>query len=152
MQGNYFLIREITHENVVNCHKYIDQHINKLVNDMGVNAAVKVEEYKPPRSLSANALYWMWMTELSNYFKGKGRTETKDDMHDLMRHKFLGWNDARYIGKTKIDRTLRSTAKLNKSEMCHYMEKISSWAAEVGCFLTDPMESEYREFLNKQIS
>jgi len=149
MQGNFFKISEVTEDTQQNLIRFINANISLLL-ERGKTAAVKVEEYKSPRSLSANALYWLWMTELANYFKAKGRTESKDDMHTLMKHKFLGWEEARYIGKTKISRTLRSTTKLNKSEMCYYMEQVSAWAAEVGCFLTDPMESEYREFLNKQ--
>lgn len=149
MQGNFFKISEINEVTEENLYSHVQNRVSELIGQ-GKTAAVKVEEYKSPRSLSANALYWLWMTELSNYFKKKGRTESKEDMHTLMKHKFLGWEEARYIGKTKIDRTLRSTTKLSKSEMCFYMEQVSAWATDVGCFLTDPMESEYREFLNKQ--
>lgn len=149
MQGNFFHIRRRDDYTESRLNSYLKNKIDSLLSaDKAV--AVKVEEYKPPRSLSANALYWMWMSELETHFKQKGRAETKDDMHTLMRHKFLGWHEERLIGKTKIARTLRSTARLNKSEMCYYMQQVSAWAAEVGCYLTDPIESDYREFLNKQ--
>lgn len=149
MQGNFFQLKELDDNSRNNLVNFVLSHAEDLIKNEKV-VAVKVDEYKSPRSLSANALYWLWMTELSNHFKSKGRTESKDDMHDLMRHKFLGWTESRMIGKTEIKSTLRSTTKLNKSEMCFYMEKISAWAVEAGCFLTDPLESEYREFIDKQ--
>jgi hypothetical protein len=149
LQGNFFQIKELNEETKTNLTNFVLSHAAQLV-EQEKFVAVKVEEYKPPRSLSANALYWLWMSELANHFKKKGRAESKDDMHDLMRHKFLGWTEARKIGKTKINSTLKSTTKLNKSEMCFYMEKVAAWAAEVGCFLTDPAESQYRQFIDKQ--
>jgi len=147
--GNYFLVKEVNHETITNLHKYVDTTVSRLMND-GKKAAVKVEEYKSPRSLSANGLYWMWLGEIAAYLTKKGRQADKDDLHDLMRHKFLGYNESRAVGKTIIERTLRSTTKLNKSEFCFYMEKVEAWAAEAGCLVTSPLESEYKQFLDKQ--
>lgn len=149
MQGNFLHLKNVE-EARETIYRYIETHASKLI-ESGKDIAVKIEEYKPNRSLSANALYWMWMKEMSEHFTHK-TSYSKDDMHDLMRHKFLGWDDEKRIGKTVIAATLRSTRKLNTSEMCHYMEKINGWAADNGLLLTDPIDSQYRKFLNKQES
>lgn len=149
MQGNFFQLKKMDDRSKENLTKFVLCHAADLVNK-GKVVAVKVEEYKSPRSLSANALYWLWMSELAGHFNKKGRTESKDDMHDLMRHKFLGWTKPRMVGKTEIKSTLRSTSKLKKNEMCYYMDQVYHWAAEVGCYLSCPIESEYKEFIDKQ--
>ena len=149
MEGNYFLVSEITHDNIINAHKYVDEHVNRLTQE-GKKAAIKVVEYKSPRSISANALYWMWLTEVSNYLTKKGRDASKEDLHDLMRHKFLGYNNEKMVGKTKVERTLKSTRKLDKSAFCFYLQQVEAWAAELGCLVTSPMDCEYRRFIDKQ--
>jgi hypothetical protein len=73
MEGNYFLIKKMNHDTFSNCHRYVDDTINRLLKE-GKIVAVKVEEYKHPRSLSANALYWMWMDDLAKLFNSKGMT------------------------------------------------------------------------------
>lgn len=93
------------------------------------------------RTLSANALYWQWMTDLANKFSVKGQLFTKDDMHDLMRHKFLGY-ESKTIGRTEIQNQLISTTKLSPAEFCHYMNQIDAWAVSVGVMLPTPENSE----------
>jgi hypothetical protein len=149
MEGNHLRISEIKDSTRDTIYRFIDTHIHKLI-EAGKVAAVNIQEYASPRSLSANALYWMWLSEMATHFSKKGTTVTKDDMHDLMRHKFLGWTKPRKVGRTEIASTLRSTKKLDKSEMMHYMEKLNMWAADHKCLLTDPIESEYRQYLDKQ--
>jgi len=149
MQGNYFLVKKIDHDSVLNAHKYVDEHLNCIAGT-GKTAAVKVEEYKSPRSLSANSLYWLWLSEIAGFLTKKGREATKEDLHDLMRHKFLGYHPKRKVGRTEIGSTLKSTRKLNTSEFCFYLQQIDAWASEIGCFVTSPMDCEYRRFLDKQ--
>jgi len=150
MQGNYFLIKEINHETITNCHKYVDESVNRISRG-GKAVAVQVVEYKSPRSLSANNLYWMWLTEISNYLIKKGRDADKDDMHDLMRHKFLGYTEPRSVGKTIVERTLKSTSKLKKNEFCYYMEQVEAWAIEIGCNVSYPSDSEFMKYKETQI-
>jgi len=106
---------------------------------------VEVENVKERRSTSANALYWQWLTVMAKHFSRKGQVFTKDDMHDLMRHKFLGYED-KTVGKTVIAQQLKSTADLTSSGMCVYMQQIDAWAADHGCLLPRPEDNEYAEW------
>lgn len=110
------------------------------------------------RSLNQNALYWMWLGILAAHFTRHGHTKDdgdaldKDDMHDIMRHKFLGYvNESRKIGQTEIEEhKLRSTAKLDKGDMTHYLTQIDQWATEHGCLLPHPADSEYEQLMQAQ--
>lgn len=103
------------------------------------------EPWKDKRSLNANALYWQWLTIMAEHFSRGGQLFTKDDMHDLMRHQFLGYVD-RKIGRTEISQQLASTANLDTSQMHAYMSKIDAWAADHGCLLPRPEDSTYSEW------
>ena len=103
------------------------------------------------RSLSQNNLYWMWMAELAESFTKRakdGSEWTKDDMHDLMRHKFLGYYDIK-INKTEIKQQLKSTAKLLKEEMFHYMSQVDVFGQETGVYLSHPEDSEYMKLMER---
>lgn len=110
------------------------------------------------RSLDQNSLMWLWLTELANHFSAKGVTgETgealgKDDMHDIMRHKFLGYETVkRKIGQTVIEEyKLKSTADLEKGDMHQYLTQIDQWAVEHGCLLPHPEDCEYEQLREAQ--
>lgn len=110
------------------------------------------------RSLPQNRMMWDWLTDMALYFSAKGGTNdkgellTKDDMHDIMRHKFLGYETVkRTIGKTVIEEyKLKSTASLEKGEMHEYLTKMDQWALEHGCFLPHPEDSEYMKLREAQ--
>lgn len=109
---------------------------------------LKVSKYVEHRTLSQSNLMWMWMTELADYFTARGFPLNKDDAHDLMRHKFLGYSEKK-IGNTEIRPQLRSTTSLDKGEMTEYLERIDAWAVEHGCRLTYPQDSEYARLKNE---
>jgi len=101
------------------------------------------------KSVSQNNLFWMWMTEMANYFASKGvENSTKDQMHDLMCHKFLG-NITLTVGKTEITR-LKSLRDLDKGDMLHFMRQIDEWSADHGVLLTHPEDSEYQRLTEVQ--
>lgn len=106
--------------------------------------------HKPKRTLSANALYWQWLTVMAKHFNRKAGPFSQDDMHDLMKHKFLGYDDARRVGNTEIPAQLKSTAKLDKGEMSHFMGQIDAWAADHGCLLPRPEDNEYDQWARMQ--
>jgi hypothetical protein len=150
MDGNYFLVKQVDYDTIQNAHKYIDQHLERIVNQGGNPAYIKVDEYKPKRSLSANALYWMWNKQIADDLTKRGRPTTDREIHTLMKHKFLGYKDWGSIGKTQIGNQLRSTTELNKSEFCYYLQQIEAWAAECGVLVKTPVASEYKEYLDSQ--
>ena len=72
---------------------------------------------------------------------------TKDDAHDLMRHKFLG-HETKTVGQTEITK-LRSTTELDKGEMTDYMTQIDNWCVDHGCLLPKPEDSEYQQIMRE---
>lgn len=120
----------------------------KAITELLLSGPVVVEVKRARRTLSQNALYWRWMSDMSTHFTKRGYPLTKDDAHDLMRHKFLG-HQTRTIGQTEVTK-LRSTTDLDKSEMSAYMTQIDAWCVDRGCFLTKPVDSEYMESLREQ--
>ena len=106
---------------------------------------VVVREYKAKRSLPSNNLYWSWLNELAKYFSKKGGAFNKDDMHDLMRHQFLGYEDKK-VGSTSIPQQLKTTTGLSVSKMHVYMLQIDLWATEHGCYLPRPEHSDYEKY------
>jgi len=101
------------------------------------------------KSVSQNNLFWMWMTEMAEHFASKGvEDSTKDQMHDLMCHKFLG-NITVTVGKTEITR-LKSLRDLDKGDMLHFMRQIDEWSADHGLLLTHPEDSEYQRLTEVQ--
>lgn len=106
---------------------------------------VYYEPWKDPRTRSQNNLYWMWMEEMANFYSRRDSQHTKDDMHDLMRHKFLGYTD-KQVGNTFIERQLVSTTDLPKTDMSEYMHKIEQWNTDQGLLLTIPAHNEYMKY------
>lgn len=155
MQGNYFLLKDLDEQK-----DFLDKFIKDKVGliGQGKSVSVRVEEYKNPRSLSANALYWIWMNDLAKLFNSKGlriegeqgeRDYDKDDCHDLMRTMFLGMEEKK-LSKTVINK-LKSTRKLNSSEFCNYMERIEEWSIDkLKHNLPNPVDNMYQKYLRKQ--
>lgn len=112
--------------------------------------AMTLKPFESKRTLPANALYWQWMTTLAKYFSANAGPFDREDMHELLKHKFLGYQDERMIGKTVIPRQLKSTAKLTKGDMSHYMEQVDAWAADNGCLLPRPEDNEYDQWRAQQ--
>lgn len=106
--------------------------------------------FESKRTLSANNLYWQWLTVMATHFSQKAGPFSRDDMHELLKHKFLGYQDEKTLGKTVIPRQLKSTAKLTKGEMSHYMEQVDAWAADNGCLLPRPEDNEYDQWRERQ--
>ena len=101
------------------------------------------------RSISQNNLFWMWMTEMAEHFASKGvENSTKDQMHDLMCHKFLGTITVT-VGKTQITR-LKSLRDLDKGDMLYFMQQMDEWSADHGLLLTHPEDSEYQRLIEEQ--
>lgn len=100
------------------------------------------------RSLSQNALYWMWLGELVQQVKAKsGESYTTDDLHEYFKHRFCPSRPLTF-GKREI--TVHSTTRLDSGEMTRYLTHVHEWAIGAGFKLTIPIDSEYRELLERQ--
>lgn len=118
----------------------------ELVNEQGFPCVVSVGPVR--RSVNQNDLYWRWLTDMAKWFTARGHEIDKDSLHDLMRHQFLGYED-KQIGRVKIEAQLRSTASLDRAEMAQYMDMVDQWAADKGCLLVKPADSEYVKWMQE---
>jgi len=90
---------------------------------------VTIFEQTPKRSLDQNSRYWKLLTEL-----GRKLGYSSDEMHDLMRFKFL---------RSKIEiegeamPLLKSTTKLNVAEMAAYQQDIEIWGHSLGFYFDE---------------
>ena len=119
--------------------------LDALMGGMEYPLSIEIKEHKAKRSLSQNALYWVWLDYMAKHFSKKVPSCTDEQMHDLMRHKFLGYED-KTIGRTEIKGQLASTKKLEVAAMSEYMMKIEAWAAEHGCLLPVVACKAYQDY------
>ena len=84
-----------------------------------VGKVLRIELPEPKRSLSQNALYWVYLTKIA-----LETGDDTDDLHEVFKKMFLPRRIVR-VGKSKKDVSiLGSTTKLKKHEFGEYMDKI----------------------------
>ena len=103
--------------------------------------------WREPRTRSQLNLYREWLNRLAEFFSTKNGQFSPDDMHDICRHQFLGYETKR-IGNTEIRDQLRSTAngRISRLDMSEYMTKVDHWALDMGCQLPHPDDNEYTKY------
>ena len=103
---------------------------------------VRIERYHEQRTLSQNALMWLWFTCIER------ETGTdKLDVHDYYCNRFL--RRTAFI-KGREMTVAGSTSKLNTVQMTDFLRKVQAdAAAELGITLPLPEDRYYREFVNE---
>lgn len=103
---------------------------------------VTVERYTEPRSLSQNALMWLWMTCIE-----EETGMAKEDVYNYYCRKFL--SRVIIIGGQEV--TVNDTSSmLNTVQMSEFMTKIQADAAtELGIMLPLPSDRYYLEFIDE---
>lgn len=101
-----------------------------------------IERYTEPRTLSQNALMWLWFTCIEQ------ETGTpKQDFHDYYCKLFLS-RTAVIKGKETV--IAGSTSRLNTLQMTEFLNKVKADAAtEFGIMLPLPADRFYQEFINE---
>ena len=128
----------IKRDGVVTIDKSFDFMCSQLRNG---KHKLTIERYTEPRTLSQNALMWLWFTCIES------ETGTdKQDVHAYYCEKFLS-KTIQFNGK---DETVSgSTSKLNTLQMSDFMNKVQADAAsELGITLPLPADRYYEEFIN----
>lgn len=103
---------------------------------------VRIERYTEQRTLSQNALMWLWFTCIER------ETGTdKLDVHDYYCNRFL--RRTAFI-KGREMTVAGSTSKLNTVQMTDFLRKVQAdAAAEMGITLPLPEDRYYNEFVNE---
>ncbi|MGW8178838.1 MAG: hypothetical protein ACWGQW_08765, partial [bacterium] len=97
---------------------------------------IEIKKVESKRSLSQNALYWMWVTIIANDIG-----HTKDEMHDLLRFTLLNPITTEVMGR--VIEQLPSTTKMKTKEFVEYLNAIEMWAADFGILLPQPEDIYY---------
>ena len=86
-----------------------------------IGKVMRLETPKAIRSLSQNALYWVYLAKVSQETGGE-----EEDLHEFFKLKFLPKKLVQFRGKNRFHKitTMGSTTKLNKIEFGEYMDKI----------------------------
>lgn len=96
-----------------------------------------IELYRKRRSVSQNALMWIWLHEIA--------TETgndADDLHDLFKRKYLLPDEKEILGEVHQVYTTRT---LSTVEFTEYLTRIEAFMATgYGITLTQPEASGWR--------
>lgn len=116
----------------------------------GKSVKVKWATVGDKRSLSANSLYWVWLTVIAqSYTKRLKKDFDQEGMHYVMRAQFLGTEDI-VVGKMVIENQLKSTKGMESTPFCEYMTKIEAWAINHGIPLPHPPANEYTDYWQAQ--
>ena len=137
-------------------NKYnLDQLINRIRSlDLKNAWNVSILPYSYNRSLEQNNMYWEMITQMADKFGN-----SKDQMHDLMRYKFLYGPkeiyNIDYFGKVKSKNNedgrvipiyeLKSTSKLTVKEFGEYITSVMQFGEEYGFYFSEYFEEEFEE-------
>lgn len=103
---------------------------------------LKIERYTEPRTLSQNALMWLWFACIEDE-----TGQDKQDTHDYYCNRFLRRTSCIKGNETIIT---GSTSKLNTVQMTDFLNKVQAdAAAELGITLPLPADRFYQEFINE---
>lgn len=104
------------------------------------------------RSLSQNALSWVWYGEISKWLLSKGDQysyATPQWVHDAMTHTFLGYEEVVMIDVVTKERTttsrMKGTSGLDVGSFKLYLDLVYAWCLEKGLMLTIPEDCEYQK-------
>ncbi|MEG0889737.1 MAG: hypothetical protein RSH25_14835 [Bacteroides sp.] len=103
---------------------------------------LKIERYTEPRTLSQNALMWLWFACIEQ--------ETGTDKQDIHDHYC-----SRFLRRTAVINGVEevvsgSTSKLNTLQMTDFLKKVQADAAtEFGIMVPLPADQFYSEFINE---
>jgi len=119
--------------------KIINGKGNKKLDDENV-WEVKIKKKHWQRSVSQNALYWLWLTCIE-----KETGNDKNNLHEFFKAKFLGFEEIDVFDHGVF--TVKSTTNLNTSQFKEYLDKIQIFiSTELGIELPDPQDKYWSEF------
>ncbi|WP_227136713.1 YbcN family protein [Kosakonia radicincitans] len=132
----------------------IGQQIQPLL-DAGQCFRLQVKPWREKRSLSQNALFHMWMGEISEYLINSGRTDaTSEWVKRNLKKTYLGCEQVTYTdfvtGAKETAWEPRHTSHLDTGEMHMFMCKVEAWCAQFGLALTIPFGCEFQQLREKQ--
>jgi hypothetical protein len=106
--------------------------------DLKKNYTVDITQKNPHRTISQNALYWLWLTCIS-FETGND----KDDLHDILKKKYLEPKEVKMFGENHL---IWTTTDNDTVKFKNYLDKIQIFASQEGIILPDPETKYWDEF------
>ena len=100
---------------------------------------LSITNKKDSRSVSQNKLYWLYIACIS-----KETGVEKDDLHAYFKQRFLLKDEIDIAGE--VLKATYSTSKLSKDNFAIFIEKIISFASELGIVLPSPDDAYFEQF------
>jgi len=111
------------------------KHIQSIGYEKPLHIVVK--EYEPSRSLAANALMWVWNTEIAKYMNYNTDLQaTAEDWHEYLVEQKWGMRFNPVTNK----HTRLETKKFGVKKMTEHLEWIQQFAGEKGIPLTETVD------------
>jgi hypothetical protein len=89
-------------------------------------------QYRPRRTDPQNRLYWGVIVEaLRNFLREQGEAYTAEEVHGILKHKFLRKTVHDPLTGQPIGETTRSTTELTIQEFNEYIEFCTTWLNEM---------------------
>ena len=134
----------ITHEGALDNAHLMMKHM------LSENGWLKIECKAGNRTLSQNALYWVWIAQITDELNRRNKADfTTEEIHMRLKHDFIGSDAPKTIGTSQIPAQLKATAKLSKGDSVAYMERMDMFWAERGVLLVTPDDSVYAQIKAK---
>ena len=109
---------------------------------------VSIKEWRETRSLSQNALYHKWLSEIAAQVDVRGVHFDHETWHEYFKKH---WCPIKVITLPVGAQRVKSTKKLDTGEMTFYLSQIEEWAIGHHIALTMPDDCEYQKLKNEQV-
>lgn len=121
--------------------KYNQKTFSDLIKGFeGKRVELTISKAKKERSNQQNRYYWGCVIPiLRNSLKDLGNVFTPEQVHDLLKYKFL--KEDVHIKEGEFIEKVKSSTELSTSEFMDYIDEIQKWSAEFfGVVIPDPNE------------
>jgi hypothetical protein len=116
----------------------------------GKSFRLEVKEWREKRSLSQNAMYWAWLSEIDNQAPLRidgSKAKGSELWHEVFKKYYC---PVKNITNGQNILPVKSTKILDVGEMTFYLNKIEMFCIDRGIFLTIPESSEYYKLMERQ--
>jgi hypothetical protein len=144
MSGQYW--RAQSAEQLQQCFRFLTE------NFPAVGWRIEYKPWKDARTLSQNALSWIWYKEIADQISAKTGLGPFDDqdLHDRLLVERYG-HEVVLVGTVEVLRVPRSS-KFDKGKMHEFLQWVESWCSERNIRLSMPADSEYQKYKEAQIA
>lgn len=117
--------------------------------DYTLPLSITLKPYRHPRTVSQNALFYVWCRVLSKRFIHKSPDCTVENMALMFKNRFLGTEDIK-VGNSIIKNQVKHSSDLDVGEFVYFLDQVYHWALDINVILDIPETSEYAKLKQTQ--